>query len=460
MKKTWKVPHIYVLLFLFIVLCGALTWVLPAGEFDRVTSEEGYSVVVPGTYHEIDPSPVGPFDIIRAVYDGMVDAGNIVFFLFIASAGVGLVIQTGAMNGFVAALLRIVKGRSRVLIIPFFITVIGIASSTIGVFSESFPFIPIFVGVCIAMGYDAIVGMAIVGLACGIGYSGAAMNPFTVGLGWSLAELPQMSGVGFRVVCHAVMIVVASIYTIRYALRVQKDPRNSLVYGDDFSEFAMSAKDLDQHAFGLREKLVLLTLVAGIGAVVYGTIQYGWSYSELAGVFLAIGLISAIIMGWSPNTIAEKVTGCFESITVAALMIGIARGILLVLQDGQIIDTVVYGLFTPLSYLPSWISAVGMLILQTVLNLLIPSGSGQAATSLPIMIPLADLLDIPRQTAVLAFQFGDGLSDIMWPTGMAPIMCGLAGVKLEKWWKWLFPLIGLLVLTQAILVVISMVVWA
>lgn len=458
--RKFEIPHIYALLVGIIIVCAVLTWILPAGEFDRSVNDQGYNVVVSGTYHEVESTPVGVMDTIESLYNGMVNAGSIVFFVFVASAGIGLVIQTGAMNGFVAALLKLLRGKSRVMIIPVFITVIGVGASVVGMYSEMFPFIPIFVGVCIAMGYDAIVGMSIVALACSIGYAGAAMNPFTVGVAWSIAELPQMSGAGYRILCHVIMIVIASAYTIRYALKVQRDPARSLVYGDDFSAMQMRPEDLEHQRFGLREKLVLLVLAGGIALIVWGTIKYGWYYAELSAIFLAIGVISGFIMGWNANTIARKVAGCFSDIAMAAIMIGIARGILLVLQQGQIIDTITYYLSTPLSYLPRWIGAIGMLLLQTVLNFLIPSGSGQAATSLPIMIPLADLLEIPRQTAVLAFQFGDGLSNMLWPTAMAPIMCSMAGVKMEKWWKWLVPLFGLLIAAQAVMLIVSMLIWS
>ena len=459
-RKRFKIPHIYVLLVSMVIICAVLTWILPAGEFDRAVNTQGYNVVVPGTYHEVESTPVGVMDTIGALYNGMVNAGSIVFFVFIVSAGIGLVIQTGAMSGFVAALLKLLRGKTRGLLIPVFLIVIGIGSSVVGIYSEMVPFIPIFVGVCIAIGYDAIVGMAVVALACSIGYAGAVINPFTVGVAWSIAELPQMSGMGYRIVCHVIMIAIASIYTIRYALKIQRNPTSSLVYEDDFSSMEMRPEDLENQHFGLREKLVLLTLAAGIALIVWGTIRYGWYYTELSSVFLVIGIISGLIMGWNVNTIAEKVAGCFSDIAMAAIMIGIARSILLVLQQGQIIDTITYYLATPMSYLPRWIGAIGMLLLQTILNFLIPSGSGQAATSLPIMIPLADLLGISRQTAVLAFQFGDGLSNMLWPTAMAPIMCSIAGVKMEKWWKWLIPLFALLIVSQAIMLVVSMLIWS
>lgn len=454
-KKKFHLPHIYALLFGIICVCAVATWILPAGEFARAANQAGKMLVVPGTYKTVAATPVGPFQMFKAIYKGMVDAGGIVFFVFMSYASIGLMISTGAFNGLVAGLIKTLKGKTRTFIIPAFIALLGSISSTIGCFEEMFPFIPIFVGIAMAMGYDAIVGLAIVALGVGIGYSGAAMNPFTVGMAQSVAGLPPLSGVGFRVFCHVCMIVVASAYTIRYALKIQADPTKSLVYGTSFAGVSMTDTDLENHPFGIREKAVLLTLLVGIIAIVYGTKVYGWYFEELCAVFFIMGLVSSIIMGWSVNTIAEKIAKSFSDIAMACMMIGIARGILVVLTQGHIIDTVVYGLSIPLASMPTWIAGEAMLIVQTALNFLIPSGSGQAVVSMPIMAPLADLLGLSRQIAVLAFQFGDGLSNIMWPTAFAPVICGIAGVKLETWWKWFTPLFVMLIITQMALIAIG-----
>lgn len=453
-KNRFKMPHIYVLLMTIIVACTILTWILPAGEFERAVNDAGRELVVANTYHAVESSPVGLFQMFRCIYNGFIDAGGVVFFVFIAYASIGLIISTGAFNGLVAGLLKILKGKSRAMIIPIFITLIGLASSTIGVFEEMFPFIPIFVGIAIAMGYDAIVGLAIVALGTGLGYSGAFMNPFTVGMAQSIAGLPVMSGWYFRIFCHICMIVVASVYIVRYALKIQADPSKSLVYG--VTGGIKADENTENHPFGIREKLVLLVLLAGIVTIVYGTKTYGWYFEELAAVFLIMGLVSAAIMGWSPNKIADLIAKSFSDIAMACMMIGLARGILMVLQAGNIIDTVVYGLSVPLSYMPRWLAGEAMLVVQTLLNFLIPSGSGQAVVSMPIMAPLSDLLSIPRQVAVLAFQFGDGLSNVLWPTALTPVVCGIAGVKIEKWWKWFVPLFGMLLLTQMALIAIAL----
>ena len=458
-KRKFKLPHIFVLLTGIIIVCAILTWILPAGEFDRQTNAAGTEVVVPGTYHTVDSSPVGPFETLKSLYNGMLNGGGVIFFVFIAYASIGLIISTGAFNGLVAGLLKVLKGKARAVIIPIFILVLGCISSTIGVFEEAFPFIPIFVGIAIAMGYDALVGLGIVALGVGLGYSGAVMNPFTVGMAQDIAGIPQMSGIGFRIICHVVMIIVASTLLIRYALKVQADPTKSYVYGDDFSHMEMDPQGIEHHSFGIREKAVLAVLALGVVVIVWGVKTKGWYFEDLSAVFLLMGIISSFIMGWGPDTIAQKMAASFTDIAVACMIIGFSRGILVVLQSGHIIDTIVYGISIPLGKFPAWIASELMLVVQTLLNFLIPSGSGQAVTSMPIMAPLADLIGVSRQVSVLAFQFGDGLSNIIWPTAMAPIMCGIAGIKIEKWWKLIVPIFLALIVTQGVLIAVATIVF-
>lgn len=452
-KKRFTLPHIYVLMMIIIVICAIASWILPAGQFDRVLNEADQNVAIPGTFHTVEQTPVGFFQMVQCIYTGFCEAGGVIFFVFISYASIGIMIGSGAFNGLVAFLLKIFKGKARAAIIPIFMIVIGSASSTIGLFEEWFPFIPIFVGIAIAMGFDAIVGLGIVALGAGMGYSGAAMNPFTMGIAQSIAEVPFPSNMGYRVFSHACMIVVASIFLIRYALKVQADPSKSLVYGDDFSRFSMSEEELKNHPFGIREKLVLCVLVAGIAVIVWGCRTQGWYFTELSAVFIIMGVVSAIIMGYGPNKIADKYASGFSDVAMACMMIGLARGILMVLTAGNIIDTVVYYFSLPLTNLPTWLAAVAMLVFQTLLNFLIPSGSGQAATTMPIMAPMADLLGLTRDTACLAFQFGDGLSNCLWPTAMVGILCGLAGVKIEKWWKFFVPCFIAIFVVQALLMV-------
>lgn len=454
-KKKFGLPHIYALLFIIIAVCTIATWVLPAGEFERVVNDAGRTVVVPGTFHVVERTPVGLFDMFKQIYTGTCNAADVTMFVFISYASINIIISSGAFNGLVAVLLKLLKGKARLAIIPIFMALVGTASSTIGLFEEWFPFVPVFVGISIAMGYDAVVGMAIVALGAGMGYSGATINPFTVGVAQGIAEVAPGSGFFFRIFCHVCMLVVASILTMRYASKVAADPTKSLVYGDDFGDLEMTEESVQNAPFGVREALILIILGAGIGVVVYGCGTYGWYFTELSAVFMIMGILSGIIMGMNINQIALKFEQGFIAVAMPCMMIGIARGILMILQAGTIIDTVVYYMSLPLAAFPAWFCGVAMLIMQTLLNFLIPSGSGQAATSMPIMAPLADLLGVTRDSAVLAFQFGDGLSNCLWPTASVAIIAGLAGVKVEKWWKFFVPVFIGVFVTQALLMILA-----
>ena len=305
------------------------------------------------------------------------------------------------------------------------------------------------------MGYDALTGLMVIAFGAGMGYSGAIMNPFTVGVAQGIAEVPYMSGMGYRLVCHAVMVIIASIFIIMYASKVKADPENSYVYGIE-GLVRKEGEEIDHHVeFKLSHKLILLDLLAAIVIVVIGVMKWGWYFSQICAVFLIMAIIAAIIMRWNLQKVGDLLVSGFMEATTAAMMIGIARGVKLVLTEGGIIDTVVNGMATPLSHMPLAISAICMLIVQTILNFFIPSGSGQAAVSMPIMAPLADVLGMNRDIAVLAYQFGDGLSNIIWPTAFAAVVSGLSRVPLERYWKLAFKLFGLLVVAQAILVAIA-----
>ena len=440
------------------MLCTILTWIIPAGSYDYIENADGRNVAVAGTYHLVEGvSGVGPLRMFELVYEGMVDAADIAFLVFITYASVCFIIKSGAFDGAVAVLLKVFKGKSSLITIPIFMALIGLGSSTIGMFEEWLPFIPVFAAVYVGMGYDALVGLAVIAFGAGIGYAGAMMNPFTVGVAQGIAEVTYMSGTGFRLICHLVMLIVASLLVIRYASKIKDDPTKSYLYGTKLEEAMTSDKaaDVDNMKFGLQQKLVLLDLVAAIAVVVVGVINWGWYFSQICAVFLIMAIIAAIIMRWNLQQIGDVFVAGFKDATTAAIMIGIARGVKLVLVEGGIIDSVVYGLTAPLTHLPAWLSAIAMLVMQTILNFFIPSGSGQAAVSMPIMAPMADLLGLSRDVAVLAYQFGDGLSNIMWPTAFAAVVSGLAGVPLDKWWKLAFKIFGVLIVVQAVLLAVA-----
>jgi uncharacterized ion transporter superfamily protein YfcC len=481
-SKKFTMPHVYILLMGFILVCAILSWILPHGAYERVEMEVNgrvRNVVNAQSFNWIETAPedkitgigsffeaffvgkgskVGLFDAFMAVFNGMVNAADIVFFIFISFAAVNCFIESGMFHGMIAGLARKLKGKSRVVFIPIFLALLGLCSSTFGLFEEALPFIPVFVGMSVALGFDALVGLAIVAVGIGMGYSGAAMNPFTVQVAQGIAELPLMSGAIYRVICHLAMLAVASVYIIRYAHKVQANPKASYCYGQDLGELNLTEDSLSQHEFGVRQKIVSLWFLITIVCFILGVYFLHWYFGEIATFLLVMSIGVAVIMKWSPNNYANRIAASFTGAATACLMVGIARGIMMVLQQGQIIDTVVYGLAYPLSGLPTIVAAEAMLILETILNFFIPSGSGQAMAVMPIMAPLADVLGLSRQVAVLAYQFGDGFSNIMWPTAFAVVMAGIAKVKVTQWWRFLVPLFGLILLTQGVLMAIAVII--
>ena len=454
-KKKIQLPHIYVLLFIIIVLCGILTWIVPAGQFDRVVNDAGREIAVAGTWHTVDATPVNPFQMFCAIYDGLFNAADIVLLVFLTYASTTFIIKSGAFDGLVAAMMKVFKGNSSLITIPVFMALLGAGSSTVGMFEEWLAFIPVFAAIYIGMGFDAVVGLAVVALGAGIGFAGATMNPFTVGVAQGIAEVTYMSGAGYRLFCHAVLLIIGAGMTMRYAAKVKADPTKSYVYGDDFSSLVNKADEGIDAEFGPRQIIVLLDLVGAIIFVIVGTTQWGWWFPQICGTFVIMGVIAAVVMKMGLNEIGQQFEVGFRDAAVAAMMVGLARGILMVLQAGNISDTIVYGLSIPLASFPPAVCAIAMLLLQTLLNFFVPSGSGQAAVSMPIMAPLADMLGVTRNTAVLAYQFGDGFSNIVWPTAFAAVMSGLAKVRLDKWWKFILPVFGIVLVVQAILLIIA-----
>jgi uncharacterized ion transporter superfamily protein YfcC len=441
------IPHVYSTLFLILIFFAATTWFVPAGEYDRSPGVHGEMVIMPGTYHAVESRPVGPAETLSTVYRGMVGAAETVFFVFITYSSINVVVSTGVFHALIAGLMGVLNGRARILMIPIFITLIGLSSSTIAVFEEMFTFIPLFVATAVAMRFDALVGMSIVALGIGLGYSGAFLNPFTVGIAQDIAGLPLYSGTGYRILCYFVMVAVASAYVMVYAEKISLNPEKSLLRDSCFPA-ASIWKVPREYKMNKRFVGVFVIVVTGIGVILWGVLNRSWFFQQLSAVYLCMGIASGFVMGWSPDKISHKWAEGASEITSTCIKIALAKGILLVLQDSRTLDTLIKWISEPLSYLPKLAAAEAMLVVQTAMNFFVPSGSGQALVSMPVMAPLSDLLGISRQTAVLAFQFGDGLSNILWITGSMPIICKFAGVPPRVWLKWFIPLFAVLFTTQ------------
>lgn len=456
-ELKFQMPHLYVTLACVIAFMTILTYIVPAGNFERRTVEiDGVnrSIVIPGTYKaNPDAKPVSPVSMMMAPYKGMIKTADVVFLTFLVYASFYLVVRTGSLDGFIALLIKLV-GDKQWLVIPFFTILFGIGGSMFGMLSEFYGFIPVFVGLSIALGYDGLVGFAIVILGSYIGFMAGTTNPFNVVVAQGISELPIYSGLSVRYIILAIFMTLTIAWIMMYAARVKKNPDSSYIKGIDLKLFDIDRNNLDQYKITKRNVFVLLLVAACMITLCFGTLKYKWGLEYIVAIFLTMGLGSAAIMGLRPSEIAEETLNGIRNIAFGAMSTGIARGVLVVLEEGNIIDSLMNGVANALTHFPPWLTAVGMLLAQTIVNFFIPSGTGQAATTMPLMIGIADLLGVTRQVAVTAFHFGDGLSNLLWPTCGIVVVCGIAGIPLQKWWKFFVPLFSIFLGLQAVIIII------
>lgn len=461
-KKKFSMPDTLIIVAVVVLIMAILSWVVPSGTYDYV--EENINgtirnVAVEGTYHIVDKSevtPTGFLGLFGAFYRGCVDAADIIFVIFCCCGTFGIMVKTGAFHSGIGTLLRKL-GNKGLLLVPILMILFGLGGSIFGMASEFYGFYPLIIGLGIAMGYDAMFGFAVI--ACGefVGFMGATMNPYTVGIAQTISGVDLYSGTGYRAICFVVFMTLSIAYVIRYARKIKKNPQLSVVYGEK-SIHAFTDGDLESYSFTTSDSLVILDIVVTLIILMFGLMKWGWGYPELCGLFLIMSMVAAAIKQWSPNKWCAEFIDSAKTVVWGCILTGIAKGIVVVMNDAMILDTVIFHLSNLLKNAPSAISAQLMLIVQTLINFFIPSGSGQAVATMPIMSQLADLIGVSRQTACLAFQFGDGLSNIFWPTADIVIICGLGGIKLEKWYKWFTPLFFLLLVAQMIMLAIATVI--
>ncbi|MDH3614961.1 MAG: TIGR00366 family protein, partial [Gammaproteobacteria bacterium] len=400
-----------------------------------------------------DSVTLSPWHFLMAVTDGLAAAQGIIFLIFLVGGVVGVLRKSGAID---AALHGAVDklGKSPWMLIGGCLLIFSIGSFTIGMGEEYVPLVPIIVTMSLAMRMDAIVAMGMVWVPYGIGWGCAGINPFGVLIAQDIANVPLTSGWGFRLAMMFTFLAIAFHHIYRYAIRVQKDPSASLVAHVDYSLDFQPPADLK---LTNRRIAVLAVFVLGLAGFVYGVSEFHWYITELNAIFLGVGILAAIICGMTAGETSRTFLEGAAMMTPAALLVGFARTIEVVMTDGQIIDTVVHSIAGLLQGLPAEASALGMLCVQTICNFFIPSGSGQAFVTMPIMSPLATLTDVPQQTAVLAYQFGDGFTNMIVPTS-ALVMGALALGKVPyvAWFKFVGPLLLKMFALAAVFLVLSM----
>lgn len=438
-----KVPDVFVIVFGLIVLAAVLTWILPGGAYERHEQRVGGSVrevVDPGSFQTM-PSNPQVFEIFTAPINGFLRLGEIIVFIFLVGGSFYILNETGAIAAGIHQLVRILRGRE-FLVIPIVMTFFSFFGAAFGMCEEAIPFVLIFVPLALALGYDSIVGVSLSFLAAGVGFAGAFVNPFTLQIAQGLAGVPPLSGMGYRVVVWVLSTAFTIAWVMVYAARVKKDPTASPMYElDQVRREELARRDEEAAAFTWRHGASLAILGVAIVVMIVGAAKYGWFIVEIGGLFFAMGILTGLVSGMDFNRLAKAfLEGC-KDMAGAALIVGFAGGILEILEAGNIMDTILHGMGSVTAQLPSVVSAWAMYGIQLVVNFFIPSGSTKAALTMPLMAPLADLSGITRQTAVLAYQFGDGFTNMIIPTsGVTVGTLAMARIPFEKWFRWNLPM--------------------
>jgi uncharacterized ion transporter superfamily protein YfcC len=433
LRVRFRLPNALVLMVMCVAVAAALSWVLPAGQYQRHDDPAtGRSVVVAGTFHTVGSNPVGPFAAVVAIPKGLEDAADVVFFVFLIGGAFAVVDRTGALAYGVTWLVRRLADRAA-LVIPVTCFAFALGGALDNMHEEIIALIPALLVLTRRLGYDAVTAAAMSVGAAAVGAAFSPINPFQVEIAQKLAQLPLLSGWSYRLVFLALALAIWIGGTMRYAARTRGTPS---------SDAAVA------HAgAGSREGTVLALVLLTFAVFVYGVTRFGWGFDQMAALFFVMGAAAGLIGRLGIGGTAEAFIEGFRSMTFAALLIGFARAIYVVLQQGRIVDTIVHGLVTPLAGLPVGLSAIGMMAVHTAIHVPVPSVSGQAVLTLPILVPLTDLLGLSRQTTVLAYQYGAGLCDLITPTsGVLMANLAAAGVRYEKWLRFLLPLYAALFL--------------
>lgn len=432
-----KLPDTLVIIFFILIIFTLLTWIVPAGHYER-SMVDGREIIDPDTFSYVEQNPQSIFDLLKAPIQGFQSAGQIIAFILLVGGAFSIINKTGAID---AALQNVVHlslryPRSKKWILPILITLFSLSGATFGMSEEVLVFVLITIPLARALNYDVLVGVSIPFLGAGAGFAGAFANPFTIGVAQGIAELAPFSGMEYRLFVWLVFTVAVNIFIIRYCNLLDNGKRKPYLTGIKFTTPKTNA------SFSSRKKLILLTFAVALLMLIYGVNSWDWYINEIAALFVGLGIIVSMIGKLGMQKTIDAIIEGARDLMPAALVVALSKGILILATDGNIIDTILHSLASLSEGIPDFASIQVMFFVQSALNFFLPSGSGQAALTMPIMAPLSDILGIGRQTAVLAFQFGDGISNLIIPTsGVTMGVLSIAKIPYEKWLKWAFPII-------------------
>ena len=454
-KKGFTMPHTFVILLVIILFAAALTWIIPSGEYARVEDPvSGKKVVDASTFNYVENVHVNIQDIPMLIIKAFSANADLIMLILLSGGAVHMLTASGALQALIATIVRKFSNRVEVFI-PLLMLVFALICTTQGV-NTFIGFAPITVMLAMSLGLDSIVGVGIILLGGAIGFSTGTLNVSTTLIAQKIAELPNYSGIGYRWVCFVVYYIVTCLWLVRYAKKIQKNPELSPMYDlDQNSEFKNASLD-EFGTLDTRKILSILALVVALVAIVYGCINLDWDFAEQSAVFLVLAVAVGLIAGFDANKICAEFMNGTKKMLTAAFIIMFARAIGSVLSAGKITDTIVHSMAVVLTGLPAALLGVGMLVANTLINVVLTSGSGQAAAVMPIMIPLSDLLGVTRQTCILSFNFGDGFCNYVLPTSTALMgILGAANVPYDRWMRFMWKMFAIWLGIGAVLVVIA-----
>ncbi len=456
--KTKKFPHTITIIMIIMVALIGLTWIVKAGEYERAEFN-GRNIVLPGTYQEIERNPQTLWDMLAAPIKGFVSAAQIIGFCLLVGGSFGMINKTGAISSGLTSILGLSrrKPQYKKFVVPLIMIFFSMAGATFGMSESTIVFVMITIPLAIALGYDSIVGICMSFMAAGVGFAASITNPFNVGIAQMIADVPMFSGWDFRLIIWMVMTSIAIAYVMFYIRRLEKDITVSPVYELDKKRDMTEMQVDGQMTFDIRRKMIIVLLFVSLALLVIGANNWNWYINEISALFLALGIFAVIVYRISmKNTIDAFLNGAKDMISVG-IVIGLSRGLLVIATDGKIIDTILYTVSGWGQDLPKALAIQLIFIFQSAFTFLVPSGSGQAALTVPIVAPLSDLLDIGRQSAITAFHLGDGIMSLIVPTsGVTMGVLAIANIPYHTWVKWFVKLLGLFFIASMVLLTISL----
>lgn len=458
-----RLPNTYVLLFALLTLIALATWVVPGGRFETALVD-GKQVIVAGSYHVVEARPQGLTALLTAPIKGFVESALIIGFVLIVGGAFAVLQKTEAIDAMIKAVAK-AHSRSawvRAAVIPVFVGLFALGGASFGMAEEAIPFVLIFIPLALALRLDTLTGVAIPFVGSQVGFATAFLNPFNVGVAQGIAGVPMFSGLGYRALCWAVATGVTIAFLMWWAARIRRDPTLSPTYALDQQRRA--ALDLSgfENFVGMtaRHRLVLWLFAATLGGMIFGVVRFGWYIEEIAALFLVMAVAVGVVARLSADEFMAAFLHGAKDLVGTALVIALAKGTVILMRDGQVIATLLNALAPWVASDSPVLAAQKMFAIQSVINFFIHSGTGQAALTMPLMAPLADLVGITRQTAVLAFQFGELTTPIIPTSGITVGVLALAGVRFGTWVRWMLPLQAIyLVMALALLAPPALMSW-